>query len=1131
MANRVVIRNLLKRKVLGSNYAANCKLTASLVTALICITIFSWILTILLLSGDIHPNPGPASLSSLTSGSESSAASFLPMNFTNLSNHLSFVHYNVQSLAPKLDILGPELFEFDILAFSETWLKPSISSDDLHLHSFRKPERKDRTGDSHGGVIIYVKEDIYYKRRLDLEPRGTECIWIELILKNKHILFGLFYRPPNSDAIYFSTVEDSFHLAVDTGMKDIIITGDFNFNMLSEQSSRKIKDLCRQFSLSQIISQPTHFTENSSSLIDLLLVNDNNHVITSGVGDPFLQQDLRYHCPVFGVFNFSKLKRKSYVRQIWKYDQGNYELMKYTASVTDWDSLQHSDINIYAKNLTDCISSITESCIPNKKVIIRPSDPPWITTAIKRQIRKRKRAYRKAKQTNLQNHWDKFKRLRNKVVSMIRESKKSYFVSLSNKLKSDSLSSKQWWTILKSFIAPNSKTSIPPLEKDGVIYSDDSAKANVLNDFFRDQTILNDKNTILPDLIPYTVENSLNSLTFTPDEVESILNALPLGKAAGPDGINNRILRELSKELAPPICSFFNQSLRNGEVPECFKASRVCPVYKGGDPSVVSNYRPISLLSNLDKALERLVFKYIYNHFRDNNILTSFQSGFIPGDSTVNQLTYLYNTFCQALDSGKEVRVVFCDISKAFDRVWHAGLIHKLKAAGISSDLLSWFVSYLANRKQRVVLPGTESNWNFIHAGVPQGSILGPLLFLLYINDIVTDIGSNIRLFADDTSIYIIVDNPNTAAEILNTDLEKISQWAKTWLVNFNATKTEALLISRKTNKPVHPKIFMLGQEINEVQFHKHLGVYFSYDCSWHKQIEYIKEKSWIRINIMRKLKYELDRKSLETIYMTFIRPILEYADVLWDNCTQQEKQDLEKIQLEAARIATGTTKLISIQNLYDETGWEQLETRRKNHKLLLFYKMLNNISPVYLSTLVPAQVQAVSSYGLRNATDIRTINAHTSQYFNSFLPSVIRDWNSLPNDDKNVDTTDSFKKRLSQSRVAVPNYFYTGARKPQTLHTRLRTKCSSLNYDLFLKNIIDSPLCGCGSGEIENAEHFFLRCRLYGEFRADLLETVSQYCAISLPVLLNGEETLSLDSNIAIFEAVQKFILLSKRF
>ena len=173
-----------------------------------------------------------------------------------------------------------------------------------------------------------------------------------------------------------------------------------------------------------------------------------------------------------------------------------------------------------------------------------------------------------------------------------------------------------------------------------------------------------------------------------------------------------------------------------------------------------------------DKALERLVFKCLYNHFLDNNILTSFQSGFSSGDSSVNQLTYLYDTFCHALDSGKEIRVVVCDISKAFDRVWHSGLIQKLKAAGVSGNLLQWFTNYLKNRKQCVVLSGVMSIWNYIKAGVPQGSILGPLLFLLYINDIVTEILSKIRLFADDTSLYIIVDNPDAAAEILNTDLK-----------------------------------------------------------------------------------------------------------------------------------------------------------------------------------------------------------------------------------------------------------------------------------------------------------------------------------------------------------------------
>ena len=174
----------------------------------------------------------------------------------------------------------------------------------------------------------------------------------------------------------------------------------------------------------------------------------------------------------------------------------------------------------------------------------------------------------------------------------------------------------------------------------------------------------------------------------------------------------------------------------------------------------------------------------------------------------------------------------------------HDGLLHKLKSTGISGDLLKWFSSYRDVRKQRVVLQGVESKWNYIKAGVPQGSILGPLLFLIFINDIVTETGSSIRLFVDDTSLFIIVDNPDVAAEILNADLEKIAKWAEAWLVKFNPLKTETLLISRKINKPVHTSLIMLGQQIKEVEVHKHLGIYFSNYGSWHKHIDYIKEKS-----------------------------------------------------------------------------------------------------------------------------------------------------------------------------------------------------------------------------------------------------------------------------------------------
>ena len=338
-------------------------------------------------------------------------------------------------------------------------------------------------------------------------------------------------------------------------------------------------------------------------------------------------------------------------------------------------------------------------------------------------------------------------------------------------------------------LGKDAKESIPPLSHNDKVINDPNEKADLFNTFFQLQSKLDDTNIIVPTLPAPTV--TIDSIHLKAQEIYSILKTLQIGKACGPDMIHNRILREIADSVSPLLTDLFKTSLSTAKVPDIWKQSNISPVFKKDDKTNVENYRPISLISSVGKTFEKAAYKHIYNFILANQIITPFQSGFMPGDSTVNQLTDMYNTFCRALDEGKEVRVVFCDISKAFDRVWHRGLLAKLYHYGIIGNLHKWFENYLTDRIQRVTIPGGSSDWVSVNAGVPQGSILGPLLFLLYINDIVHQINSSIRLFADDTSIYIIVDFPDSAAQILNIDLERIANWAAKWLVNFNANKNE----------------------------------------------------------------------------------------------------------------------------------------------------------------------------------------------------------------------------------------------------------------------------------------------------------------------------------------------------
>ncbi len=354
-------------------------------------------------------------------------------------------------------------------------------------------------------------------------------------------------------------------------------------------------------------------------------------------------------------------------------------------------------------------------------------------------------------------------------------------------------------------------------------------KSELLNSYFCKQSSIDDSNHQLPE-IPQMPNFSLSTIVISPNDVRDAISLINPTKACVPDLISPRLLREAAHELSVPLSNYYNRLLSASHFPSSWKLANVAPIFKKSDPSNPQNYRPISLLSCIGKLMERCIHKALYNYVVENSILTSFQSGFVKGDSTVNQLAYIYNDICKALDEGKEVRAVFCDISKAFDRVWHRGLLFKLSCIGISGSLLEWFSSYLSQRQQRVVYANASSIWSTINAGVPQGSIVGPLLFLIYINDIVKDINSNTRLFADDTSLYIIVDDPQSSSVQLNNDLRTIHQWSLDWLVTFNPSKTETMIFSRKRNKPAHPNLIMNDVVLDPVIEHKHLGLSFTDD-------------------------------------------------------------------------------------------------------------------------------------------------------------------------------------------------------------------------------------------------------------------------------------------------------------
>ena len=537
------------------------------------------------------------------------------------------------------------------------------------------------------------------------------------------------------------------------------------------------------------------------------------------------------------------------------------------------------------------------------------------------------------------------------------------------------------------------------------------------------------------------------------------------------------------------------------------------------------------------------MFNKIYKFLLEQRLLNPNQSGFRPGGSCINQLLAITHEIFEAFDCYPplEIRSVFLDISKAFDKVWHEGLLYKIKSMGISGEFFNLLENYLSGRLQRVVLNGKTSSWKPVLAGVPQGSILGPLLFLIYINDLPNELKSNAKLFADDTSLFTIVNDKNESANILNNDLLLISEWGYKWKMLFNpdpSKPAQEVLFSRKKQSQIHPTLSLNNIQVERVASQKHLGVILDEKLNFKQHIDSAISKVNKGISVIRKLRHSLPRKSLITIYKAFLRPLLDYGDIIYDqphNDSFCEK--LESIQYKAALAITGAIQGTSRDKIYQELGLEPLKSRRWYKRLCCMFKIMNEKAPNYLINLIPKRQHSIRT----RHNHIPTYHCRTDCFQYSFFPSTLKDWFSLDNSIRNSTTISEFKnKLLFFIRPIQNNIFNIFDPNGIKLLTRLRVGFSHLNEHRFRHNMENcmNPLCAC-SLEIENDIHYLLHCHLFNHLRIDLMNSVKSVCEnfmtyndnIKKDILLYGDPRLDGIKNKFILEATIIFIKNSERF
>ena len=919
------------------------------------------------------------------------------LSFSNC-NFFTVLYYNARSLFPKFDVLlfSIETYHPHIICIVETWLGNEITSSEIEIQGYQL-YRRDRNRHG-GGILIYVAEYLLVSVFPDPPPQ-LELLALSVRLNNFRINLCLFYRPPSSGSHIFDSLVSYLDSICAGSLSNFIFLGDFNVNFTDRfhPYHATLESIMSLYCLSQHVSDPTHIHHSGSdSTIDLLFTSEDSQLHTCETVPPLANSD---HYGILSVFNkkVNKRRTKNKGRRIWRYSYADWDGANEAIEQFDWTTVMTQNIDDTWENWLHQFMSIMNQFIPNCTLLSK-RNLPWLTKPLINSIKKRNLLFKRAKKSA---SFRNYKIARNKTLADIRSAKLAYSRKLNPK------DPKKFWKAVK-FLNKKQK-SIPTLTLGDTTASTDREKANLLNSFFH--SCFNTSHLPISSPAESSIVSPIEFLC-TEEEVFDLLVSLDVSKANGPDGISARMLKFTAASITPSVTKLFNHSISRAQLPTQWKKSAIVAIPKTSDTSTPANYRPISLLPLLSKLLERHFHGLIIQHLQLHQILSDLQWGFLEGRSTVTALIKCTDDWLKTLEDGGEVCTVFFDYRKAFDSVPHRPLIIKLRSLGLDDCIIRWLKSYLSNRMQVVVVDGVESDPLPVLSGVPQGSVLGPLLFLLYINDlpdVVSNTLSRLNLFADDVLLYRTIACAADYASLQEV-ISRIEQWSTENYLSFNTSKCKFMVISRKIN-PTLPDapLQLFGTSLDQVDSYKYLGVLLTGNLSWSLQVESVCARARRVLGLLYRRFYGLaSRESLKQLYLSHVRPHLEYACQVWDPHLARDKGALEKVQKFACKLATSKWDS-SYEELLRLVDVQPLQDRRLELKLGILFKLVHNLCffPEGSWSYHPNCRNSRNSHSLQLSRPL----AHTNSYMYSFFPHTVSNWNML--DNKTVTCT-SYKSFIS---------------------------------------------------------------------------------------------------------------------